>query len=212
MRSGSGGFCCRLRAYSPSFRARFIGKVSPIHLFWGAMDLACTRFSGRTAPTHPSMPGLPDRVTRDAYSHEVSSCGFWPGSPGIEALFYSYAYPEPPGYRDYSIAPAAGSFDTSFGEFVLPYEAMRALRRPRCHAAPVPAKHLRGRRRIARTGIDRRSKCHRPSPGDGSRLASAGALTVASAGPMAVRDKYRTGGVQQKDAVASHQALDLSAG
>jgi hypothetical protein len=64
------------------FRARFIGKVSPIHLFWGAMDLACTRFSGRTAPEHPSMPGLPDRVTRDAYSHEVSSCGFWPGAPG----------------------------------------------------------------------------------------------------------------------------------
>ena len=65
------------------FRARFIGKVSPIHLFWGALDLACTRFSGRTAPEHPSMPGLPDSVTRDAYSHEVSSCGFWPGAPGM---------------------------------------------------------------------------------------------------------------------------------
>jgi hypothetical protein len=107
------------------FRARFLGKVSPIHMFWGAMDLACTRFSGRTAPEHPSMPGLPDRVTRDAYSHEVSSCGFWPGAPGTEAMFYSYAYPEPPGYREYSIEPAAGSFDTNFGEFVLPYEDMR---------------------------------------------------------------------------------------
>jgi hypothetical protein len=107
------------------FRAQFRGKVSPVHLFWGAMDLACTRFSGRTAPEHPSMPGLPDRVTRDAYSHEVSSCGFWPGMPGVEPMFYSYAYPEPPDYREYSIAPAAGSFDNNFGEFVLPYEEMR---------------------------------------------------------------------------------------
>jgi hypothetical protein len=107
------------------FRARFRGKVSPIHLFWGALDLACTRFSGRTAPEHASMPGLADRVTRDAYSHEVSSCGFWPGAPGVEPFFYSYAYPEPPGYREYSIAPAQGRFDANFGEFVLPYEAMR---------------------------------------------------------------------------------------
>jgi hypothetical protein len=112
------------------FRARFIGKVSLIHLFWGAMDLACTRFSGRTAPEHPSMPGLPDRVVRDAYSHEVSSCGFWPGAPGpngtfLEPFFYSYAYPEPPGYRDYAIAPAGAKFDGNFGEFIFPYEAMR---------------------------------------------------------------------------------------
>ena len=113
------------------FRARFIGKVSPIHLFWGAMDLACTRFSGRTAPEHPSMPGLPDRVTRDAYSHELSSCGFWPGAAGapgagfIEPFFYSYAYPEPPGYREYVIAPAEAKFDSTFGEFIFPYEAMR---------------------------------------------------------------------------------------
>ncbi len=118
------------------FRARFRGKVSPVHLFWGAMDLACTRFSGRTAPEHASMPGLADRVTRDAYSHEVCSCGFWPGMPGpqggpdIEPLFYSYAYPEPPGYREYSIAPALGGFDANFGEFVLPYEAMRNSENP----------------------------------------------------------------------------------
>lgn len=112
------------------FRARFRGKVSPIHLFWGAMDLACTRFSGRTAPEHPSMPGLPDRVTRDAYSHEVSSCGFWPGMPGVEPMFYSYAYPEPPGYREYPIAPAAGVFDKNLGEFVLPYEEMRLSHDP----------------------------------------------------------------------------------
>lgn len=107
------------------FRARFRGKVSPVHLFWGALDLACTRFSGRTAPQHPSMPGLPDRVTRDAYSHEVSSCGFWPGAPGIEPMFYSYAYPEPPGYAEHPIAPASASFDRNLGEFVMPYEAMR---------------------------------------------------------------------------------------
>jgi len=107
------------------FRARFRGKVSPIHLFWGALDLACTRFSGRTAPEHPSMPGLPDRVTRDAYSHEVSSAGFWPGAPGIEPFFYSYAYPEPPGYADYPIAPASAAYNKDFGEFVFPYESMR---------------------------------------------------------------------------------------
>ena len=107
------------------FRARFVGKVSPVHMFWGAMDLACTRFSGRTAPQHPGVPGLADRVTRDAYSHEVSSCGFWPGAPGMDAMFYSYAYPEPPGYAQTPIAPALGSFDKKFGEFVMPYEAMR---------------------------------------------------------------------------------------
>jgi hypothetical protein len=112
------------------FRARFQGKVSPIHLFWGAMDLACTRFSGRTAPEHASMPGLPDRVTRDAYSHEVSSCGFWPGAPGVEPFFYSYAYPEPPGYAQYSIAPPQAGFNAAFGEFILPYEAMRSTADP----------------------------------------------------------------------------------
>jgi hypothetical protein len=107
------------------FRARFRGKVSPIHLFWGALDLACTRFSGRRAPEHPSMANLPDRVTRDAYSHEVSSSGFWPGAPGIEPFFYSYAYPEPPGYSKYLIAPASAGYDKNFGEFILPYESMR---------------------------------------------------------------------------------------
>ncbi len=107
------------------FRSRFRGKVSPVHLFWGALDLACTRFSGRTAPEHQSMPGLPDRVTRDAYSHEVSSCGFWPGAPGVEAMFYSYAYPEPPGYASHRIEPPIASYSNDFGEFVLPYEAMR---------------------------------------------------------------------------------------
>ena len=112
------------------FRARFRGKVSPVHLFWGALDLACTRFSGRVAPEHPSMAGLPDRVTRDAYSHEVSSCGFWPGGPGIEPFFYSYAYPEPTGYRTTKIGPDGARFDEAFGEFVFPYEAMRTSADP----------------------------------------------------------------------------------
>jgi hypothetical protein len=107
------------------FRSRFRGKVSPVHLFWGAMDLACTRFSGQTAPRHQSMPGLPDRVTHDAYSHEVSSCGFWPGGLGMDAMFYSYAYPEPPAFANYPIAPAAATYSKELGEFMLPYEAMR---------------------------------------------------------------------------------------
>ena len=112
------------------FRARFTGKVSPVHLFWGAMDLACTRFSGRPAPEHPSMAGLPDRVTRDAYSHEVSSCGFWPGAPGVEAFFYSYAYPEPVAYAATPIRPAQAGFDAQFGEFLLPYEEVRTADDP----------------------------------------------------------------------------------
>ena len=112
------------------FRARFRGKVSPIHLFWGALDLACTRFSGRPAPEHPSVPNLPDRVTRDAYSHEVSSAGFWPGAPGIEPFFYSYAYPEPPGYADFPIAPAPAAYNQAFGEFIFDYEAMRSAPDP----------------------------------------------------------------------------------
>ena len=107
------------------FRARFQRKVSPVHLFWGALDLACKRFSGSVAPPHPSMAGLPDRVTRDAYSHEVSSCGFWPGAPGVDALFYSYAYPEPAGYATTPVQPSEAYFDAKMGEFVLPYEAVK---------------------------------------------------------------------------------------
>jgi hypothetical protein len=108
------------------FRAQFVGKCSPVHLFWGALDLAVTRFSGRTAPPHPGgIPHLPDWVTREAYSHEVSSAGFWPGGPDHEALFYSYAYPEPDGFRDAAVRPEAASYDADLGEFVLPYDAVR---------------------------------------------------------------------------------------
>jgi hypothetical protein len=109
------------------FRTRFIGKSSPVHFFWGSFDLAVTRFSRRPAPLHPGgVPHLSDRVTREAYSHEVSSAGFWPGSPGAEeAAFYSYAYPTPPGFGQAHVRPAAARFDSKLGEFLLPYEAVR---------------------------------------------------------------------------------------
>jgi hypothetical protein len=109
------------------FRTGFVGKSSPVHFFWGSFDLAVTRFSGRSAPPHPGgVPHLPDAVVREAYSHEVSSAGFWPGGNGVEASFYSYAYPEPPGFRDAAVAPHAATFDKKLGEFLLPYEAIRA--------------------------------------------------------------------------------------
>lgn len=109
------------------FRSRFIGKCSPVHFFWGAPDLAVTRFSGRPAPQHPGgIPHLPDRVTRDAYSHEVSSCGFWPGGGAIpHAAFYSYAYPQPAGFAQAAVRPAAAFYSEALGEFILPYDAVR---------------------------------------------------------------------------------------
>lgn len=113
------------------FRSGFLGKASPSHFFWGSFDLAVTRFSGRQAPLHPGgVPGLPDEVTREAYSHEVSSAGFWPGSETFpQAAFYSYAYPEPPGFRDAPVTPGA-FFDTSLGEFILLYESLRVAADP----------------------------------------------------------------------------------
>ncbi|XGV94651.1 MAG: DUF5996 family protein [Leptolyngbya sp. BL-A-14] len=108
------------------FRARYAGKCSPVHFFWGSFDLAVTRFSGRRAPEHPGgVPGMADWVTREAYSHEVSSCGFWFGKDAIEALFYAYAYPTPDGFKDYPIQPQEAFFSPEMQEFVLPYEAVR---------------------------------------------------------------------------------------
>ncbi len=114
------------------FRARFIGKCSPVHFFWGAADLAVTRFSGRRAPEHPGgIPNLPDRVTREAYSHEVSSCGFWPGGGAVPyAAFYSYAYPAPEGFSTASVRPSEAFYNSDFGEFILPYEAVRQAQAP----------------------------------------------------------------------------------
>jgi len=109
------------------FRTGFLGKVSPTHLFWGALDMAVTRFSGRRAPLHPGgVPGLPDAVTREAYGHEVSSAGFWPGGAGIDVpAFYSYAYPKPGGFSEAVIAPKEAYFSSELGEFLLPYDAVR---------------------------------------------------------------------------------------
>jgi len=114
------------------FRTGFRGKVSPVHLFWGSFDLAITRFSGRPAPLHPGgIPNLPDDVTQEAYSHEVSSAGFWPGGgPVDEAAFYAYVYPAPDGFADASVLPEEAYFDQDFGEFVLAYEAVRTSANP----------------------------------------------------------------------------------
>jgi len=110
-----------------TFRSRFIGKCSPVHFFWGSADLAVTRFSGRRAPQHPGgVPGLPDRITREAYSHEVASCGFWAGGGAIPyAAFYAYSYPEPDGYANAGVKPDAAFYSTELGEFILPYDALR---------------------------------------------------------------------------------------
>lgn len=114
------------------FRSGFLGKVSPVHFFWGSFDLAVTRFSGRDAPPHPGgFPALPDAVTREAYSHEVSSAGFWPGGNGVEeAMFFSYAYPTPDGMAGAEIAPEQGYWHDQLQEFVLPYAAVRAAADP----------------------------------------------------------------------------------
>ena len=118
----------RIQGVLEFFRTSFVGKVSPVHLFWGALDLAVTRFSGRRAPLHPGgFPNLPDAVAREAYSHEVSSAGFWPGGSGVdEAMFYSYAYPAPEGFQSFPVEPRAARFDDGLGEFLLPYAAVQS--------------------------------------------------------------------------------------
>jgi hypothetical protein len=114
------------------FRAGFIGKASPVHFFWGSFDLATTRFSGAEAPAHPGgVPNCPDPITREAYSHEVSSCGFWPGNDAAPTpLFYSYAYPQPPGFADAAVRPSEARYEAALGEFVLPYEVVRESSSP----------------------------------------------------------------------------------
>ena len=113
------------------FRAGFVGKASPVHFFWGSFDLAVTRFSGREAPPHPGgVPNLPDWVAREAYSHEVSSAGFWPGGPDVDAAFYAYAYPVPDGFSAAPVRPDAAAWNDKLGEFLLPYEAVRKAESP----------------------------------------------------------------------------------
>jgi Family of unknown function (DUF5996) len=112
------------------FRSKFLGKASPVHFFWGSFDMAVTRFSGRPAPPHPGAPGVADHVVREAYSHEVSSCGFWPGKGLGQPAFYSYAYPEPAGYPDAPVRPDAAYYSGELHEFVLPYDAVRRSTAP----------------------------------------------------------------------------------
>ena len=123
-----------LQAYRvmSEFRARFIGKASPVHFFWGGLDLAASRFSGRTAPPLTSVtPNVAAWVMNEAYSHEVSSCGFWPGNGGYgRAAFYVYAYPEPAGYGDTKLKTAEAAYDQKLGQFILPYDAVRQARDP----------------------------------------------------------------------------------
>jgi hypothetical protein len=112
------------------FRSRFLGKVSPVHFFWGAFDLAVTRFSGRRAPEHPGVPYVARYVMVEAYSHEVSSCGFWPGAGLGQPAYYAYAYPEPEGFKEYPVWPTEAYYHKDFGEFILPYEAVRTALSP----------------------------------------------------------------------------------
>lgn len=113
------------------FQSGFLGKASPTHFFWGAFDLAVTRFSGRPAPKHPGgVPNCPDWVMEESYSHELSSAGFWPGTGLGEAAFYSYAYPEPEGYRTAEIQPQQAWYSEDLGEYLLPYEAVRKAPNP----------------------------------------------------------------------------------
>ena len=114
-----------------NFRSRFTGKVSPVHFFWGAFDLAVTRFSGRAAPQHPGAPNLARFVAREAYSHEVSSCGFWPGGGPIDRpVFYAYAYPEPEGFKTFPLQPKEAFYSEVLKEFLLPYDAVRTAQSP----------------------------------------------------------------------------------
>jgi hypothetical protein len=114
------------------FRTGFLGKASPVHFFWGSNDLAVTRFSGRKAPRHPGgVPNLPNAVAQEAYSHEVSSAGFWPGGGAIDyPAFYSYAYPAPDGFAAAKVKPSAAFFSKDLGEFILPYDAVRTAAHP----------------------------------------------------------------------------------
>lgn len=122
---------CQVHRVFTEFRAGFTGKVSPVHFFWGSFDLAVTRFSGRTAPEHPGgVPNFPDWVAAEAYSHEVSSAGFWPGAGIGYPAFYSYAYPAPEGFDKASVKPADAFFSKDLSEFVLPYDAVRTAASP----------------------------------------------------------------------------------
>ena len=148
------------------FRTGFLGKASPVHFFWGSFDLAVTRFSGRRAPRHPGgVPHLSDAVACEAYSHEVSSAGFWPGGGAIDyPAFYSYAYPEPPGFRMVKARPEAAFFSEALGEFVLPYDAVRTAAQSRRRRCSNSCKAPMRPRLFRRNGIATRWNARRANP------------------------------------------------
>jgi hypothetical protein len=147
------------------FESGFVGKQSPAHWFWGALDLAQTRFSGRRAPRHAGgVPNTPNRVMVLGYSHELGSVGFWPGGDG-QGAFYAYAYPEPAGYREWAIAPDDAGFDAGFGEFVLPYESVRTAADPDAHLLSFFESAYTA---AAELGLWDRAELEEPSPLDES--------------------------------------------
>jgi len=147
------------------FRTGFLGKCSPVHFFWGSFDLAVTRFSGRPAPPHPGgIPHLPDAVTREAYSHEVSSAGFWPGNDAYpQAAFYSYAYPSPAGFAEAKVGPAGAVWSREMGEWLLPYEAVRTASDPDAALLDFLTGTYRAAADLARW--DRELECSPGTPG-----------------------------------------------
>lgn len=147
------------------FRTAFLGKCSPVHFFWGSFDLAVTRFSGRAAPAHPGgIPHLPDDVTREAYSHEVSSAGFWPGNDAYpQAAFYSYAYPSPAGFAEAKVEPAGAAWSREMGEWLLPYEAVRTAADPDAALTAFLTSTYRAAADLAQW--DRTLECETGAPG-----------------------------------------------
>lgn len=148
-----------------AFRSRFIGKCSPVHFFWGSFDLSVTRFSGRLAPEHAGgVPHCPDWVTREAYSHEVSSCGFWPGGGSVPyPAFYAYAYPEPAGFGTAVLRPGSAAYESTMHEFILPYDAVRRAQSPDAMLLEFLQSSYEA---AARLGAWDRAALERKEPGD----------------------------------------------
>jgi hypothetical protein len=153
------------------FRSRFTGKCSPVHFFWGGFDMAVTRFSGRPAPPHPPVPYVAHFVVLEAYSHEVSSCGFWPGGGAVpEPVYYSYAYPEPEGFKAYPVSPEGAFYSAEMGEYILPYEKVRTSGDPEGELlAFLQSTYVAA----AETGHWDRERLERAGSDPGTRLSSA---------------------------------------
>ena len=170
--TASGASCSASNDVFTHFRTGFLGKASPVHFFWGSFDLAVTRFSGRRAPLHPGgVPNLPDDVAQEAYSHEVSSAGFWPGGGAIDyPAYYSYAYPAPDGFAAAPVRPAQAFFSKELGEFILPYDAVRIGIRSARGLDGISPEHLRCGGGPRANGIARRSNAQSARRGGAARL------------------------------------------